>query len=133
MWSSTMLRAVETADIVAEELRLSFSKSKMLVEGMPTRVPSIPSTAKQVKADQTRMNRAFDKFFAPSKRDRIELVVCHGNLIRFLMTRALGVNPSVWARFVSNHCGITRMLVREHGYRCVSYNETTHLPVGLVT
>jgi serine/threonine-protein phosphatase PGAM5 len=132
-WSSTMMRAIETADIVAEELRLSFARSKLLVEGMPTRVATIPSTPKQVRDDRARMKKAFDKFFQPSKKDRTELFVCHGNLIRFIMTRALNVPPSVWARFVSHHCGITRILVREHGLRVVSYNETMHLPVGLVT
>ena len=132
-FSSTMTRAIETAEVVTEELKVPFSRSRLLIEGMPTRVATIPSTPAQVREDRDRMHRAFEKFFQPSKKERTELVVCHGNLIRFIMTRALGVQPAVWARFVSNHCGITRILVREHGLRVVSYNETMHLPVGLVT
>ena len=130
---STMLRAQETADVAAEELKLSFTRSKLLIEGMPTRIPSIPSTVAQVKADRARMDRAFEKFFQPTKKERTELIVCHGNLIRYLLTRSLALPPSAWARFVSNHCGITKIYVREHGMRVVSYNETVHLPFGLVT
>lgn len=132
-YCSTMLRAIETADVAAGELKLEFTRSKLLVEGMPTRIPSIPSTPKQVKADRDRMDKAFEKFFQPTKKERTELIVCHGNLIRYLLTRALSLPASGWARFVSNHCGITKIYVREHGMRVVSYNETVHLPFGLVT
>jgi serine/threonine-protein phosphatase PGAM5 len=132
-YCSTMLRARETAEVAADELKLEFTRSKLLIEGMPTRVPSIPSTSKQVRADRNRMDKAFDKFFQPSKKERTELIVCHGNLIRYLLTRSLSLPASGWARFVSNHCGITKIYVREHGMRVVSYNETVHLPFGLVT
>jgi serine/threonine-protein phosphatase PGAM5 len=130
---STMIRAEETADVAAEELKIEFTRSKLLIEGMPTRIPSIPTTVSQVKADRARMDRAFEKFFQPSKKDRTELIVCHGNLIRYLLTRTLSLPASAWAKFVSNHCGITKVYVREHGMRVVSYNETVHLPFGLVT
>ena len=66
--------------------------------------------------------------------DRFEIVVCHGNLIRYLVCKALEVSPLRWTRMNSNHCALTRVLIRDTGaVRVVSYNETAHLPTRLIT
>jgi len=62
------------------------------------------------------------------------VVVCHGNLIRYFVCRALKVPIVRWTRMNSSHCALTRILIRDTGaIRVVSYNETAHLPPKLVT
>ncbi len=131
--TSPLVRARETCFELVTPWRRKAQVSDLLVEGVPTRVESLGVSAKKSAEDRARFDEAYDTFFAPSKTDRSDLIVCHGNLIRYLVSRALGVPPRTWTRFISNHCGVTRFVVREARVRVVSYNETAHLPPDCVT
>lgn len=136
IWSSTLVRAKETASIVAGELpdagRVRITG--LLREGMYTKVEGYEVPASERREDRSRADAAYVKFFRPSRTERVELVVCHGNLIRYLLCRALHAPVSKWLRMITNHCGISRVLIRDTGaVRVVSYNETSHLPPKLVT
>jgi len=135
VWSSTMVRAIETAQVVCAELGLPPAKtSGLLREGFPTRYHGLDLDDSQVVEDRVRAERAFERFFRPSRVDRTELLVCHGNVIRFFVATALQAKPEVWTRFIANNCGITRVLVRSTGaIRVASYNECEHLRPHLVT
>ena len=77
-----------------------------------------------------RGERAFLKFVRPTReRQRIEILVCHGNLIRYLVCRVLGIEPETWTSLVApSHCGITQILVAaDNKPRILCYNETGHL------
>ncbi len=137
VWSSTLPRAKETASIVVKHAfnnRLNVKHTGLLREGIYTRVEGYEIPASEQREDRTRADAAYMKFFRPSRTERTELIVCHGNLIRYLICRALHTPVVKWLRMTTNHCGITRVLVRDSGaVRVVSYNETTHLPNKLVT
>jgi serine/threonine-protein phosphatase PGAM5 len=138
VWSSTLPRAKETAAIVVKHAYagqpLRIKHTGLLREGIYTRVEGYNVSAAEQREDRTRADAAYMKFFRPSRTERTELIVCHGNLIRYLICRALHTPVVKWLRMTTNHCGITRVLVRESGaVRVVSYNETTHLPNKLVT
>jgi len=135
IWASTLVRAKETAQIVADVLGTHAPRhTGILREGLYTKVEGYVVPASERREDRARADAAFAKFFRKSRTDRTELVVCHGNLIRYLLCRALHVPVVKWLRMTTNHCGITRVLIRETGaVRVVSYNETSHLPTSLVT
>ena len=135
VWSSTLLRARETADIVAGELGgARIHHTRLLREGLYTKVEGYPVPASERREDRARADQAFAKIVRTSRADRRELVVCHGNLIRYFMCLALKTPFTKWLRMTTSHCGISRVVVRDTGaVRVVSYNETAHLPIRLVT
>lgn len=135
VWSSTLPRARETAAIVTTELGgLRVRHSGLLREGLYTKVEGYEVPASERREDRARADAAYAKIVRTSRVDRTELVVCHGNLIRYLMCRALHTPVAKWLRMTTSHCGLTRVIVRDTGaVRVVSYNETSHLPMMLVT
>jgi serine/threonine-protein phosphatase PGAM5 len=140
MWCSTLPRARETATIIARDVlgsKAVHSKlrpTSVLCEGMYSKVKGYDVPIAERQADRERADAAYTRFFKTSRMDRLELVVCHGNLIRYLVCRAIDVPVARWTRMNSNHCAVTRILVRDTGaVRVVSYNETMHLPAKMVT
>ena len=135
LWSSTLPRARESADLI----RQSFPQTKVraagvLREGMYSKVKGYDVPLSEQKEDRDRAAQAWSRLFRTSRTDRLEIVVCHGNLIRYLVCRVLHVPVIRWTRMNSNHCGVTKVLVRDTGaIRMVTYNETAHLPSRLVT
>ena len=70
-------------------------------------------------------------FTTPVTADRRELLVTHGNLIRWLTCRALGA-PDGWVNLTDYHCALTVLLHRPDGTaRVLTYNDTGHLPAAL--
>lgn len=135
VWSSTLPRAKETADIVASHLGgMRVRHTGLLREGLYTKVEGYDIPASERREDRARADAAYAKIVRTSRAERTELVVCHGNLIRYIMCRALHTPVSKWLRMTTSHCGLTRVVVRDTGaVRVVSYNETSHLPIKLVT
>lgn len=135
VWSSTLPRAKETADIVATHLGgTRVRHTGLLREGLYTKIEGYDIPASERRADRARADAAYAKIVRTSRAERCELVVCHGNLIRYIMCRALHAPVAKWLRMTTSHCGLSRMVVRDTGaVRVVSYNETSHLPMKLVT
>jgi len=139
--SSTLKRAIETAEIISARLdEMAFRRSHLLKEC----IPSIPrrfshlrrQVARTVLADdRERADRAWRRYFRRSRnRDRRDLIVCHGNLIRYLVSRALGLGPRGWGAMGTNHCGITEVRVTSRGETLlIRYNDVGHLPARLQT
>ncbi len=66
--------------------------------------------------------------------DRHEVLICHGNLIRYLVCRVMDVDATAWSALTSNNCGITRIVVEANGLcSLISYNEIGHLALSLRT
>lgn len=135
VWASTLTRAKETADIVAMHLGgMKVRHTGLLREGLYTKVEGYEVPASERREDRARADAAYAKIVRTSRTDRAELVVCHGNLIRYFMCRALHTPSTNWLRMTTSHCGLSRVVVRDTGaVRVVSYNETSHLPMKLVT
>lgn len=140
IWSSTLLRAKETASIVAKKQpTVRVVRTRLLCEVVPTNLP--PKLARRffvdapsVKRDRARADLAYDKLFRSTRRERTEIVVCHGNLIRYLVCRALGIQPKLWMRLDSTHCGLTEFRVLPRGVvRVVRYNDVGHIPASMRT
>lgn len=145
---SSMRRAEETAQIIAQLIpNIEPNPTKLLWELIPT-IPPHLEVVFQAMSDQNPhfnidevpqkrevANEAFDKFFRPSSNEADSLaIVCHGNLIRYLVCLALDINPDKWCNMYINHCSLTSIQIELDGsIVLVSYNETGHLPNHMKT
>lgn len=67
--------------------------------------------------------------------DRYRVVVCHANIIRWFVCKALGVDPDgTWGRMRYNHCGISAFEIDSVGNVQLAYmNQTGHLDTTMLT
>jgi len=73
--------------------------------------------------------QAWAHFFRPAREERHEVLVCHGNILRFFMVRALQAPLHTWINTDINNCGISEFVVHPGGeVALVSHNDTGHLP-----
>lgn len=52
---------------------------------------------------------------ADQQHDSVTVIVCHGNVIRYFLTRALQLPPGGWLRFSLMNGSVTRLSVRGDG------------------
>lgn len=132
--ASTMTRARETAAIIADSLPdLALRLTRDLRECTPpTERQDIMADLAPGEADscRSRLDTAFTRFFRPSPdRDSTEILVCHGNVIRYLVCRTLGLDPLAWLRMGIANCSLTVVQVRADGStRLLSFADAGHLP-----
>ncbi|MEL6307054.1 MAG: histidine phosphatase family protein [Chloroflexota bacterium] len=147
--ASTMTRARETAGIITDAIGAQYELHDSIREAIPSIPPRIASEILQlmedrpnfthdtIHQDKKRVDSAFDQFFSPpdeGAKSTNELLVCHGNILRYFTCRALDVNIDTWAKFNINHCGITIITVDERGRRrLVTHNATGHIPMDMLT
>jgi len=135
---STLTRAVETCSLIQKHLpaNIPLKSSDMLVEGAP--VPPDPPN-KHWKPelyfyrDGARIEAAFRKFIhrAPpeQKEDSYELIICHANVIRYFVMRALQLTPEAWLRLSLDHASITVLSVVPNGRVILrNYSESGYMP-----
>ena len=59
---------------------------------------------------------------------RYDVVVCHGNVIRFFALRALQLPPEAWLRLCTFNCSLTHLKIRPGGsVSLLSLGDTGHL------
>ncbi len=136
--ASSLLRTQQTAEEIADVLGVTQVRyHKMLWEGYPTPIPGQkyePEVRDHIRKQGKRIDNAFARFFRPSEKDSVEVIVAHGNVIRYFALRAVGARANRWF-FMGTHCaGITRVVVVPTGEMIlVSFNEFSHLPKNLRT
>lgn len=82
----------------------------------------------------TQAQQAWGHFFRPSREERHEILVCHGNILRYFMVRALKAPHETWINTDINNCGISEFTVHPNGeVVLVSHNDTGHMPVSIRT
>jgi serine/threonine-protein phosphatase PGAM5 len=137
---SSLPRASETAEIIAKEFPgVTPRRSCVLWEC----VPSVPSqlsalfpgmSCTDVAGGRERAEKAYARYFKSARGvDKHEVLVCHGNLIRYFVTRVLDVESDAWVRLGTFNCGITEVRVNGSWQTLVSHNDCGHLPVGMRT
>jgi len=136
--ASPLRRAQETAKIIGQDLALAFETLPELAECTPrTRREEI--IAKEKPAEMTACAAKLDRFFAsrfqPSLTgERRELVVCHGNVIRYLITKALRVDTEAWLEMSVGHASQTVIRVEADGrFKVIAIGDVGHLPFNLQT
>lgn len=145
---STMPRAVETADIVSEQLRLKCLPNDLFREALlPGTVEfhrkKIKGLSRQEKTEFYRRlaaakqsaDRAYRELFKIPKRGRtVEVVVAHGNVIRYWVCRALGIPTEKWLSMDIGHGSITSIQIAGSGnVMLLGFSESCHLPLRMRT
>ncbi len=138
---SSLNRAEETARIIAREFpHLVIQPTDLLWESIPSMTAKLQVemphyTAQQVAQDRQRAEVAFRKYFKIAKRvDKHDVIVCHGNIIRYFMTLILKAELDSWMRMDICNCGITQVIVQPEGDMAIMcHNDWSHLPKELRT
>lgn len=137
--SSTMTRARETAQVIAEELpQLEHVTDRQLSECLQ------PTWREEITAEETpgdlaacleQQEAAYKTYFQPSpKADRHDIIVGHGNVIRHFVTRVLKVDPMSWLEMSIGNCSLTVVNIQPDGtMKLLSYGDVGHIPPGLQT
>lgn len=139
---SDMARAKETAEIIHKFIpQVPMSSCSLIAEGSP--IPPIPGTSSQRNEedyyrDGPRIEAAFRKYFhradISQENDSYEVLVCHANVIRYFVCRALQVPSEAWLRMTISHCGITFIDIKPNGRVSLrGLGDTGHLEYGHIT
>ncbi|MCG6950444.1 MAG: histidine phosphatase family protein [Acidobacteria bacterium] len=137
--SSTMTRARETALVIGQEFPdLELQSSRLIRECTPPtwRQDIMEHEEKaDLEACTQQLEEAFPIYFAPSPdADRHDIVVCHGNVIRYFVTKVLGVDTESWLRMSIGNCSLTVVKIRADGaMKLLSFGDVGHLPPNLST
>jgi len=138
--ASTMTRARETAEIISRALPgvpLVADRDLRECEPPGNRDASRHGpTPEEADSCATRIDGDFARYFRPSPdRDSTEVLVCHGNVIRWLVCRAMGADPkALWLSMSPANCSLTVIRVRASGACTItSMGDRGHLPVALQT
>lgn len=140
---STMTRAQETAKIISLSLpELKLYDDALLEEGAP--IPPEPPVGhwrpevSQFFEDGARIEAAFRKYFHRADPDQTEdsytLIVCHANVIRYFVCRALQLPPEAWLRISLGHASLSWVSIMNDGRVTLrTLGETGHMPRELLS
>lgn len=135
--SSTLHRAIQTAEIISREVPGVPVQATALLRELPNFLWEPKGlrhhSTHNIEESRTRAEEAFAMFCGHAAQESsIDVVVSHGNMIRYFVCRALGIAPESWWNLGTYNCGITQIRVLGDGrVRMFSYNDTTHLTAGL--
>jgi len=132
--SSEFLRAKETADDMGAAMKMTPTRDGVLNECTPAAV-SASLMAGEKPADVAACDSvravSWQRYFAPTPdRDTYDVLVCHGNVIRWTLMRALGADTKLWSNQDAGNCSLSIIAVRPDGtIRLVMYSDVGHIPV----
>jgi len=137
---STMTRALETGNIIYQELdnpNIPIEKTDLIREGAPIE-PDPPLDTwnpdpKDFFIEGARIETGFREFMhradPDQEEDSVEVLVCHGNVIRYFVCRALQLSPNAWLRMSLRHGSMTVLTLRPNGRVSLkSLGDTGHMP-----
>ena len=140
IYHSDMTRAKETAAIIAEAMpRVPMHSARVLRE----MTPPVPSRLRRlwgkessgVQSGVAQAEALLKRFFKPcrTKENRVDVLVAHGNLIRYVVRRLLRDKPESWLSLGTSNCGVTVLVVGKDvtARYLISYNDVGHLPLEL--
>jgi serine/threonine-protein phosphatase PGAM5 len=137
--SSTMTRARQTARVMGEDFpELKLEQSRLLRECTPPTwrediVADVDPSEMSECVDQ--LEKAYAEFFVPSPdSDRHDIIVCHGNVIRYFVTKVLGVDTMAWLGMSVGNCSVTVVRIDPNGrIKLLMVGDVGHIPPNLQT
>ncbi|MEW6367837.1 MAG: histidine phosphatase family protein [Acidobacteriota bacterium] len=139
IYASPLTRALETARVVAADL--PGAKIEILPDLEECTPPTwrievvADSSPEEMAACAQRLDRLFARLFIPAQgSERRELLVCHGDVIRYLVTKALRVDTKAWLEMSVRHASLTVVRVEPDGrFKVITIGDTGHLPPSLLS
>jgi len=136
--ASPLARALQTAQVLAQDLpEVPLEIDPNLEECTPpTRRSEViaDESAEALAACRAQLERLVAEWLKPSARERNDLLVAHGNVIRYLVTRALGVDPTAWLEMSIGNASLTMIRVEPDGrFKVLAVGDVGHLPSSLQT
>lgn len=131
--ASPYRRARETAEVMSPLLGLETVIDTLIHECTPaTEREDIMrrESPEEIAACEANLEAAWRKYATASPdSNRRDVLVCHGNVIRWMVARALGEDPRNWLRMSIGNASITVLAVHADGsVRVASFSDTGHLP-----
>jgi serine/threonine-protein phosphatase PGAM5 len=138
--SSTMSRAKQTAIIINQDLpELELKQNELICECTP------PTWRKDVMAETDssevlecveNIEKAFQEYFIPSpdEDDRNDIIVCHGNVIRYFVAKVLKGDPMSWLQMSITNCSLTIIRILPDGkMKLDTFSDYGHIPENMRT
>ena len=93
------------------------------------------TTEREIDEGFEQARQAWQKYFVPARgKDRHDVIVCHGNILRYFVMRALLVPPEAWRNTDIYNCGISEIQIESDGrIMLLSHNDSGHLPGEMKT
>jgi len=132
-----MTRARETAAVMHETLTsIPIQQTSLLSECTPPMADANVAkerVSKEAAECEKQLDEAFKQFFIPATGTaRGDVLVCHGNVIRYFVMKALGVETGMWIRMSVAHASLTVIQITPKGaFRVLSVGDVGHLPPNL--
>jgi serine/threonine-protein phosphatase PGAM5 len=134
--SSPLYRAKTVSAVYVSDLQRARQTCDLMLQGMPGVAPAMPTAVdpllreifpcdpqppypKKARPESERIiEAAFGKYFhRPTESEsNVEVIVAHGNVIRYFLCRALQVPPEAWLRFNLPHCSVTSITIDGRGF-----------------
>jgi serine/threonine-protein phosphatase PGAM5 len=132
--SSNYTRARDTAAEIGSILGMPAQEDSLLHECTPNSDRAdFMSNHKpdEIAACEANLVAAWARYMQPSPdADTHDVLVCHGNVIRWFVSRALGVDTKRWGAMDIGNGSLTVLAVRADGStRLVLFSDVGHLPV----
>jgi len=147
---STMTRANETGEIILNQLQktesdvieegIEVEKTDILREGHP--INAVPYSRFKPDnwefSDGCRIESAFRRYFYRAhynqKEQSHEIIVCHANVIRYFVCRALQNPPEGWLRMGLANGSVTEVIIEPNGEVFITgIGDKGHMPTDMVT
>jgi serine/threonine-protein phosphatase PGAM5 len=135
--TSTMTRAQDTARVIHEMLPdLPIRSTPNLRECTPQTLNSRfrhEGTPAEDAACEGTLDQAFTTYFTPGTgSDQNDVIVCHGNVIRYFVMKALGVDTKAWLGMSVAHASLTIIRVTPRGrFIVLTVGDVGHIPPNM--
>jgi serine/threonine-protein phosphatase PGAM5 len=136
--TSTMTRARDTAAVISESLpTIAVQETSLLRECTPPARDDDrkedENTEREQQACKATLDEAFAQYFIPARgQERHDVLVCHGNVIRYFVMKALGVDTKAWPGMSIAHASLTAIQVMPKGtFRVLSVGDVGHISPSL--
>ena len=137
MTSSTLLRARETAAVMHETLaNVPLGQSPLISECTPPLFEVAEDAIARERAECAKqLDQAFAEFFTVAQgAARSDILVAHGNVIRYLVVKALKVDPRAWLGMSVAHASLTVIQVQPDGsMKVLAVGDNGHIPGPLLS
>ncbi len=86
----------------------------------------------ELKCDRDNAQRAYEHFFKiPGDREQREILICHGNIIRYFLSRVMNAPPDIWTSMDIRNGSVSEVAVTEGRLRVTAVSGVGHIPPSL--